>query len=93
MLLTEERALHVAAFVALIDATLQPDGDTLLPRRASEALLARLSATGIGTVTSTPDTLRLTLFGITATSDGSAWGLLRNWQTIARDRLAPGVLR
>lgn len=91
-MLTEERALHVAAFVALIDATLN-GGEALVPRFASQDLLARLTATGIATATSTPDNLRLVMFGIPAISDGSAYGILRNWQAAARLRLAAGVQR
>lgn len=96
--LTEERALHVAAFSALIDANLF-DPEELLPARAAQNLLARLSHTGIAQVCSTTDGLRMSMFGITATSSGTAtssvsvYGLFRAWQEAARTRIEAGVQR
>jgi hypothetical protein len=88
---TEERALHIAAFVALIDVTLaQPE------LVAGTRLLMQLQRTGMAQVwhsSITPNLLRLQMFGVTATSAGTADNLLRNWQAAARLRLSAGVQR
>jgi hypothetical protein len=86
----EERALHIAAFVALIDVTLaQPE------LVAGTRLLMQLQRTGMAEVLHriTPNLLRLQMFGVTATSAGTADDLLRNWQAAARLRLSAGVQR
>lgn len=90
--LTEDRALDVMAYAALIDATLF-DPEALIPGYAAQHLLARLSATGKATVTSGFDGLRMTMLGIHASSTGSPYGLLRDWQNRAKDRLAMGAQR
>lgn len=90
--LTEERALHVAAFSALIDANLF-DPEERLPGQAAQRLLARLTATGIAEATSTAAGLRMSMFGITATSSGSVYGLFRDWQDKAKLRIQAGVQR
>lgn len=90
--LTEERALHVAAFSALIDANLF-DPEERLPGQAAQRLLARLTATGIAEATSTAAGLRLVMFGIAASSDGSVYGLFRAWQEAARTRIEAGIQR
>lgn len=91
-IVTEERALHVAAFVALIDASLF-DSDGVRTRHAAQRLLARLTATGIAEATSSATGLRMAMFGIAATSDGSVCGLLRAWQEAAKLRIEAGVQR
>lgn len=90
--MTEDRALDVMAYAALIDATLF-DPEALIPGYAAQNMLARLSATGKANVTSGFDGLRMTMLGIAAHSSGSAYGLLRDWQNRAKDRLAAGVQR
>ena len=91
-ILTEDRALDVMAYAALIDQALF-DEEALIPGYAAQHLLARLSATGKATVTSGYDGLRMTMLGIHASSTGSAYGLLRDWQHRAKDRVAMGAQR
>lgn len=85
--LDAQRALMAQAFFALIDATL----DAPHPLRGAEGLLKRITASGLGIVTSGPDQMKLVLFNITATSGPSCTALLRNWQTAAVNRIAAGV--
>lgn len=91
-ILTEERALHVAAFSALVDAQLFGD-EGLIPGYAAQNLLARLSTCGIAQVNASHDGLRMVMFGIGASSTGSAYGLFRDWQEKAKLRLQAGVQR
>ena len=90
--LTEDRALDVMAYVALIDATLY-DPEAPIPGYAAQNLLARLSATGKATVTSRIDGFWMSMLGITASSSVSVSDLLADWQNRAKDCLAAGVQR
>lgn len=88
-MLDPQRALMACAFCALIDAAL----DEPHPFRAAERLVRAITNSNLGLVTAAPDQLTLDLFNIRAASSATAncQGLLRNWQTAARDRISNGV--
>jgi hypothetical protein len=84
------RALFVRAMFALIDRVLE-DRTDLLPGEAARRFIAGAVEADAGEVTSTADTLRFTLLGITAsvaTTTGSTDAVLREWQREAGLRLA-----
>lgn len=90
--LDDQRALTTTAFVALIDTTLAGCMDSAmvaLPR--CMLLLHKLANAGLAEVLAQGDSTRLTLCGITASSPGTAYTLLRAWQSAAKERLAQGV--
>ncbi len=91
--LDDQRALTATAFVALIDAALSGAATHghLVPSTQAAQLVQRLTQSGLAEVTPYGDTSRLTLCGIHASSTGTAYGLLRNWQSAARQRIAQGV--
>jgi hypothetical protein len=81
------RALHIAAMGALIDETLAHEhADHRKTQGAS--LLKMLTNAGLAAVHAKTLTVSLTLYGITATSKAGPHGLLRAWQSAARDRIA-----
>ncbi len=88
-MMTAERAFHVEACCAWIDQKLG-DNDRMLPRYVAQNMLATLSNLDIATVTSTPEELRITMYGISATASSSPAAVLREWQAQAKDRLAAG---
>jgi hypothetical protein len=84
------RALTVRAFFTLIDRVLE-DRTDLLPGEAARRFIMTVAEADIGEVTSTADTLRFTLCGITArvtTTTGGTDAVLREWQRKAGLRLA-----
>jgi hypothetical protein len=90
--LDDQRALTAAAFVALIDITLAGCMDSAivaLPR--CMRLLHKLANAGLAEVLAQGDATRLTLCGITASSNGTAYALLRTWQSAAKEHLAQAV--
>lgn len=89
--LDDQRALTAAAFEALIDQTLRAGGP--IPAAASQWLIGRLVTAGLATLTARDDDKTFTLCGITATTNGSPYAALRNWQSAARARLAAGLRR
>lgn len=90
--LDDQRALTAAAFVALIDTTLTGAMEgPVVPVPQAMMLLHKLANAGLAEMQAQGETTRLTLCGITATSTGTAYGLLRNWQSAARQRIAQGV--
>ena len=92
--LDAQRALHIAAFVALIDLELRASGG-LAPVGAANWLVRRLMTSGLASVDQSGDhsgdMTVLTLCGIRASCNGTSYGLLRNWQSAARNRLAEEV--
>ncbi len=81
------RALTVRAFFTLIDRVLEDRSD-LLPGEAARLFITSVVGADMGCVTSTGDTLRFTLCGITAVTRGNADAVLREWQREAGMRLA-----
>lgn len=81
------RALTVRAFFTLIDRVLEDRSD-LLPGEAARRFIVSTVEADMGQVTSTADTLRFTLCGITAITRGNADAVLREWQREAGLRLA-----
>ena len=81
------RALTVRAFFTLIDRVLEDRSD-LLPGEAARRFITSVVGADMGDVTSTGDSLRFTLCGITATTRGNADAVLREWQREAGLRLA-----
>ncbi len=97
--LDNQRALTIAAFVALIDARLSIAAIAEpTPFRAAAGLLTELDRSGLAVVNTLPmgtsdDMLRLAMFGVSATATGTANAVLRNWQSNARHRLSQGGRR
>ncbi len=89
-IMTAERAYHVSACSDWIDARLRASDAGMLRCYVAQNALAVLSQIGLADVTSTPEELRVTIYGITATTRASAAGVLREWQARAKDRLAAG---
>jgi hypothetical protein len=89
--LDRTRALHIAAFDALIKSLLDEESKSNLTYAARQ-LAEALHSTGIGNITFNGDSLSITICGIRATTyDESSLTLLRKWQFAARDAIAGGV--
>jgi hypothetical protein len=89
--LDRTRALHIAAFDALIKTVLDEESESDL-RYAARELAEALHSTGIAKITFIGDSLSITICGIRAsTHDESSLTLLRKWQFEARDAIAGGV--
>ena len=94
--LVEERALHVAAFVALIDHTLSDAArfEAQPYPRSGASLIWQLERCGLADLSiSAPGIVLIVMFGIGAAAHATEGtvGLLRNWQSAARTCLAQGV--
>jgi hypothetical protein len=83
------RALTVRAFFTLIDRVLEDRSD-FPPGEAARRFIMTVAEADLGEVTSSADTLRFTLCGITArvTTTGGTDAVLREWQREAGLRLA-----
>ena len=80
--------IHLLAMIALIDRELaEPDLANL--RAAASAVLTALTDAGLANlITHGDDSRQLTLHHIPAICFGGPYGLLRNWQSNARNHLA-----
>jgi hypothetical protein len=81
------RALNIAAMDALIDATLVgaayfPDG------HSAQTLLNLMQSSGVADLSEHAGHAFVTIYGITACSNGASERILRSWQHSARYRLA-----
>ena len=85
----ELRALHVAAFIALIEENLSHTA-RIMPRAECAALIESFVRTGHASVSHSGGADCLTMLSIQAGSSGTAYGLLRNWQIEAQTYLARG---
>lgn len=88
--LDEQRALLVAGMVALIDSTFSSSA-ALVPQAESGWMIERLVRCGLASVSHGGGVDRITLMGISANCSGTSYGLLCNWQSEARNRLANGI--
>lgn len=83
--LDDQRALHISAYIALIDYALAQISPAT-PGTACHQLIERLVRADLASVSHRGGQDRLTLLGIPANST-TAYGLLRNWQTEAKSHL------
>ena len=78
--------IHLLAAIALIDQQLV--GGSPIPGRAAQTLITALADAGLAQLVIHADQSgKITLHHITATCTGGPLGLLRNWQSAARNHL------
>lgn len=80
------RAIEIEVWSHYIDSALK-SAPEMMPFDAARRLLKRLETTGAAQVRTGVETRQIAMLGISASTNGSEYTLLRNWQAAALTRL------